>query len=396
MHTTNDQVSLIGVTGRVFGRVNELIEKLLTGPYWQLKVLVYCLVLIVLTTTPFFNLQYFSAANSSWNTLLIQASDLLVPYKGVPGSHDANKVFRLAVPVLIRLFNLTAMQVFISQVVCGLLILRIMVKVSYSALADKASTVFFMTAFVTCYSGYSAFYDVFGRIDAFGYLFILLSVYWRSPVLVFLFCFLTAWSDERGLINTLFTAVYWLYVGATNPRVSISRFIIAVPPINRQVVAVLLSWAGYFCIRWLLSHYYGFQTQTAGVGASQFSISRQFIPLAIFSTYGLVWWLILVTLALIILRRDWLMIALIGAGIIANLGVVMMIADINRSLAYSLPLLVISLYQVGRGLPKAYVRKCLFILSLLSMIVPIYDFDSKLHYHPTFIIRLATLVAGVS
>ncbi len=397
MHTTTERVLPMSWPDRAVERVAALLETHLTGAHWPLNVLLYSLTLVFVTTTPFFNLHYFGAPDSSWDTLLQQASALLVPYRGVPGSHDANKVFRLAIPAFIKLFNLTAMQVFIGQVMCGVLILWVMIRITFAILQDKVSTVLFMTSFATCYCSYSAFYDVFGRIDAFGYLFILLSVYVRKPALVFLFCFLTAWSDERGLINTFFTAVYWLYADTGRPTVTENRLLtFAGLRANKQVLTVLASWMSYFFIRWILAHYYGFQTETGGVGASQFSITRQFIPLAVFSTYGLVWGILLIAFALVIARRDWLMAGLLALGMTVNFAVVVMIADINRSLAYSLPLVVISLALLGQNLPGHHVRKYLFVLAVFSLMIPIYDFDSHLHYHPTLPVRLVSLLAGVA
>lgn len=374
-----------------YANVIQVIDRLVAGPYWQGKLLLVCLVLIFVQVTPFFNFQYFGEG-SSWSTIGQQADQLLVPVRGEPGSHGANKVFRLTVPVLAKLLSLNAIGLYAGQVLCGIALLYGLIRKASAILNDRVATTLFMTAFTACYVSYSAFYDVFGRVDAYGYLLILVSVSVRNPLAIFTCCTLTAWADERGLINTFFTAVYWLYVSDESNGVRFAKS----PGLNTRVVAVGLSWIGYFALRWWLSREYGFHTETSGVGLGEFSKARQYIPIALFSTYGAVWLLLVGAVLSIADRRDWRLLGFIGVGAVVNLAVSLLITDINRSLSYTLPFAVLGLIELNRRLDGERMRKLLFVTGVVALLIPIYDFDSHLHYHPHILIRLATLLAGVS
>ncbi len=373
-----------------YGNVTHVIERFVNGSYWQLKLLGLCLLLVFVQVTPFFNFQYFGEG-SSWSTILGQADQLLVPVREAPGSHGANKVFRLTVPILAKLLGLNSVGLYVSQVLCGIALLSLLIRTAHRILNDRVATTLFMTAFTGCYASYSAFYDVFGRIDAFGYLLVLLSISGRNPVAIFGFCTLTAWADERGLINTFFTAVYWLYVSTDRTGVCLVKY----PRLNACVVAVGLSWVGYFAGRWLLSHVYHFHTETSGVGLTEFSKARQYIPIGVFSTYGAVWLLLLLALVSMVNRKDWLLLSLVKIGVLANGTVILMITDINRSLAYTLPFVGLALAELSSRLTTKRLRELLFVTSVAALMIPIYDFDGHLHYHPNLVIRMVTWLLGV-
>jgi hypothetical protein len=369
-----------------------ILEKLCSGPYWKIKILFICVSLIFITTTPFFNFRYFFEG-SSWSTIIQQANNILIPFRGIPGSHDANKVYRLAIPLLTKIFHLNPYSLFILQIISGLSIIYLLIEIVYDVLKDRVNTVLFLVSLSGCYISYSPFYDVFGRVDAFGYLFILLSVFVRRPFLVFIFCFFTAWCDERGLINTFFTLIYWIY---TNANKTSEKKISLRDIAGEHTYAVVLSWMGYFFVRWILSYYFHFHTETSGVGLTEFSISRQFIPISIFSTYGSVWLIMIVSVLFFILKREWILLGLILIGLIPNLVVILMITDINRSLCYTIPFLIISLSEIHKRMNNKQIHKFLFIIGALSLVIPIYDFDGHLHYHPNIFIRIATIIVGVS
>jgi hypothetical protein len=355
------------------------IDTNLNNKTWKLRTVLSGFILLFLFTSPFFNFQYVDT--TSWQVIEQQAEHILIPVRAVSESHDAKMTFRLTVPALAWLLRLHRDGLIVLQFIVGFLILYLFVDVLHRDTNSRAVTFVANLIAVSCYFCFSAFYDVFGRVDAFAYLFLLLSVWFKNPLLIFISVFLGSFCDERALINSWFVLVYW-QMQVIQPRLY-SKY-----SLTANGMAVILAWVTYAVCRYVLIRLYNFPTETGGIGLSVFLESRHYIPIAVFSTYGMAWWVILAAFGILIVRKQWLLFAMLAAGLGASTIVALLVTDINRSLAYSFPILLISMGILCRNIEASELKKILIVLLLLSMIVPIYIYDSKLHYQPTIVVRL--------
>ena len=359
------------------------IDKTLLHKYWKLTATAIILATTFIFTSPFFNFNYFDT--SSWTLIEQQATDLLTPVYASEESHDAKKIFRLTVPFISSLLGINRVGIITLQMLLGVLIIYLLIDLIFKLTAKRTIAFCVGMLAASSYFCYSAFYDVFGRVDAFGYFFLILALWFRNPVAIGLSLFLGCFCDERVLVNSSFVFIFWLMASPKNDNPERLSF-------SKIHIAIIIAWGLYFLCRYILISNYGFHTASGGVGLDIMLQSRHYIPIAVFSTYGLLWIVILAAFGVLIMRRNWLLLSLLGVSIIISLTVSLLVQDINRSLAYSFPLLIIAICVLNKYIKYNTLYKNLVLLFAISCIVPIYNYDSKIHYQPNILIRLVEVL----
>lgn len=348
--------------------------------WWQERLWLGCLLLIFWHVAPFFNLHYFNTPN--WDAMETQSRALLMPIGASADTHVEKMAFRLFLPSVAALLHIGRTGLFIGQVLAGLVFLRLLIRLSYELLQDKVATVFFALACAACYVCFSGFYDVFGRPDMYPYLFLLLALSRRNPFIIWLACAAAAWCDERGLIHSTLVYLFWVLKEREHPRLRD----LMLP--NRFAAAVPVAWVTYLAGRFLLSRYAGFQTGFADIGRTVILENSRYFALATFQTFGAAWLVTGLAFYLLFRFRLFAFGWALGAAFGLNWLTSVLVYDINRSLSYSFPVLLISLL-LFRHATRPTIRLVLFFAAALSVFLPIGVWDGHYHYLPPLPVRLA-------
>ena len=198
----------------------------------------------------------------SWETTFLKSKNLTNNLQQLPpDSYLAKKVFRLTVPVIIRIFHLNRAAVLVTQFLLGVLLLYFSFQLANRILRDPVSATWFTGGIAFLYCGRTCFTEItYTWFDGWAYFFLVMSCYFRRFSLVFLFATLAAWTDERALIVLPIAALFHQIENAGAERLRFRRLL----TLNLSSVAIFTALAIYAIIRVYLSYRYNMHTPNAG------------------------------------------------------------------------------------------------------------------------------------
>jgi hypothetical protein len=138
----------------------------------------------------------------AWDAVLLKSREPAHTLSHVaPDSWVAKKVFRLSVPMLVRLFHLNEAGVMAAQFFLGFALLIAGYKLALRVLKDAVAATFIAAGMAFLYFGRTCFTELYyATFDGWGYCFLILTLYFRNRAAVFLFASLAAWTDERAFL----------------------------------------------------------------------------------------------------------------------------------------------------------------------------------------------------
>ncbi|MFN4146606.1 MAG: hypothetical protein ACK4GN_12335 [Runella sp.] len=304
-----------------------------------------------------------------WDDIIKQGQDPFTPKDYKAGTHEANKTFRLTLPLLSHTLRLNVASLYLLHVLVGLVFLWFTTKIIQDILQNHVLTFYFMTGFTAIYAGSHFYLNWLGHADAFPFCFMLLSFYFRQPLLVFLFSQLGFWCDERALLNSSYIGLWYLW-----PLVDewLEKRQIAAKKVPATVVVLLVSVMVYIALRQWLTTKYGLKVGHDNALSAQ-SLAWSLSIIGDKFTRGLegFWLLIFAGLTAMILRKDTLKLLLLGGCLAVTWIVALMVADGTRALSYGFVGFFILLAYLKDHVPVHQIRLLLIVSALISLMLPI-------------------------
>lgn len=207
----------------LFNPLESFLEKsILSSKYWKIRVLLLsCLFSFIWLFV--FNRGYIYENFRSfyadvilhnpqpfffWNSIIEQGEAPLKFHQFESGSHEANRIFRLTIPLIAHYFHLNSLGLYLLQVVLGIGFLYLLVNILAKILDDKLLTFYLFFAFVNVYVGSCFFFNCFGHGDGYTFFFMICALVIKRPLLMTLFCQLAFWCDERSVVMAV---ALWLF-----------------------------------------------------------------------------------------------------------------------------------------------------------------------------------------
>jgi hypothetical protein len=297
-----------------------------------------------------------------WQAILRQASNPFINHEYDPGSHQSKLTFRLTMPIIANVFNLGITGILIVQALFGSLLFYFSAKIFERVTEDKISALLLTFSLAFIYAGKVSFTEIRGIFDGLALFFLVFSMYFKNPILIFLGIFLTSWTDERGLIASSIVFLFWMFSNSSS-RSNI---------FNKQTLSILLAWAAYFVSRYLTSILFNFTTYTEGTGLGLLVQQINNMPLGVWSALEGNWILILASAYLLQRQKKYFFTILYICGISIILCVAMSVYDITRSMSYMLPAIFLSTMIISEVETKQTLRKIILFATVLSFIYPAY------------------------
>lgn len=378
-------MELESVFTRAFATLDAILAPLLIGRWWYLRVGIFAITL---------SLIYHSPSRGNWKTwpyqVLQQQVDhplrQLQPWKYDPGispnddgiaSHLDKLSFRLTIPVLGKIFKTGKRSWLIFTALAGLLFYPLFASICERWLKDRQTAMYLTAGFGLSWAGHQFFFDTWIG-DGVAWFFLLLSVASKRPLLIFSSVLAAAFTDERGLIASTGTLLFWA-MGDEKISGGKAALSTAIRSGWKQKGAVVAAWLAYFGIRLYLGSKFGLNTGNTMIGnpliiVNQLQNNIPYSALAVFE--GLWLWLLIGFAGLLVERRY---LAAGGyAGIFLFVGAIsFLVWDFERSLAYAV--ILFPLAWRARGLLP---RNALFASRLIFLfgLVLVTPWDTPLHY----------------
>lgn len=293
-----------------------------------------------------------------------------------PESHEARLTFRLTAPLIGKLLPttdfLTRMKgLFVIQNICGLLFFYLLIVFAEANFGNRFLSVLLPCCFAVLYAGKTFFYDTIFFFDGLAYLFLLLSVSSRNPLLVFAGLFLAFYTDERALIGSGFVMLYHVLKNRESKQ--------STPAVYSVVAAILV----YAASRFLLQHHFGMTTPSGDIRFLNIATHTYFgfILLGIFTAFKGFW--VLLILGLFAFKGFWPRTIYWGTLLAVVLGGIS-VFDFSRSISYGFVGLLAVLYCLYKQPAQAgMMNKILVLLLAIGFLYPVYD----VHRHEVFLTR---------
>jgi len=329
-----------------------------SGPAWKSKALLLVLTISLFRAFPAYDALQTAHSRATFRNMLFQADHLPCDMGRMfpPGSHESKLTFRLTVPVIARVLHLRETGLLILYGIAGIALLYLVLSASQKITGSRRTALFICLAIACAWPGETSFHELYGGVyDGIALCFVLLAFSTESALLAGTWVFLGGWTEERALIASAFLVLFWFssgYRGWTRP------------------LALLVAWAGYIVVRFILAQSLSLSVATGNVGLQVLQTHFAVIPIGVWTGLGGAW--IIVVWGLVTLFRRgayW-----IAAGFCGLLGVTIaaafLVIDVTRTMAYCLPAVFVALSVLMRSESTRQLEKLAKISAVASVLAP--------------------------
>jgi|GEM_PF-827324 len=342
------------------------LDSFTSKKFWKWKLILILVLCIHLFSIPGYryldvNVRGWVEVNKKIENLFAQtASDS--PTSG----HAANMVFRLTVPAIAKVFHLSSTGILVVNVFIGIAILYLVISLTIKITGDQVVAFLMAIAVAATYIGKCAFGDFYPLFDQWAYFFLLLSMCFSSPVLVFFSAFLASWTDERGLLALFFVYFFWKYFTSPIQSLKFSSFF----KFDKYSVAIIASVVSYTILRLFLKYYYSLNHHVFDIPQqTMFNIPCQ--RLATWSYFEGLWILIVCAMFVCLKKYSWnpfSIVLILGA--FGYLGFSFTIGDLTRTGAYMFPLIFIAMQMLMSVGDASEMRVLMLFSALICVLFP--------------------------
>ncbi|MBP7409093.1 MAG: hypothetical protein KA941_10080 [Flavobacteriales bacterium] len=306
--------------------------------------------------------------DANWDALFLQAAEPFTDHTQVHDarSHGAKLGFRMVPALLLRLLSIdTVPGALVLQFVLLVLFQALLLLVLRDVLGNKRWAFAWAFAFSLILCGHVYTVDYGGLFDTLAFDLLLVAILLRRRAWMVIPLLLAYFTDERALIASPAVVLLGLY--ERDEHASIRTMLRGC----RSGVArwTLISWGCYFLVRSCLAHFAGLVTVPVDV----LHFMRQNLVRWPYALYiGIEGFVVpFVIIVLHFLRKEWRAFALAMVLVFFILNIVAMsVHDINRSMAYVLPLLLL-IVRIAH--PRFDRTRAVHVLGWVILINLLYD-----------------------
>lgn len=338
------------------------VENFTTKKHWILFLTCSLPIVVLFFSFPSYDRLHLEFSHL-WQAILDQIDNPFEQRYYDPFSHEAKIKFRLTVPLIAKFLNLNIIGVLVFQAIIGLLLFFFSIKFFVRITQDNISAFLLSLTLSMIWAGKTSFIDIRGMFDGIAIFFLIVAMYYKFPVVIYISVLLASWTDERGLVASSLVFLFWVYT----KDFKFKHFI------NQQSVSVVFAWISYFVIRVLLIKNYGFTTETEGTGLSILREQINNLPIGLWSALEGMWVLIIFSIIIQYKQKKWLYTSLYFLSICIILIVGISVTDITRSMAYLFPASFIALIILKEVESTLMLRKISLSAAFFSFLYPTYD-----------------------
>ena len=363
----------------IYHRFETKLTTFLSGSKWKVKVVVVAVGVILLS---FFNnvspLRHFGEFYRTtitekkeyflYQTIKDRAERIAYNWTYPEFTGTNNRTFRLTLPVLVKIFHIksVSLTLYALQLVLGVVFLFMLINFLEKYLADKLSIFYAVVGIVSTYIGSSFFIDIASYGDFFCYFSLFLAIYYRNPLLIFVFLSLAFWGDERAGVGSGMVFLWWWFVPQWQADKSFKI------QINGQMLAVIVTWIAYGAVRkfYLIDQLGMHDTTKAGEFAEMLGGSLPVWGFKFLWVFEGWWILILFALFFLIIAKDWLRFLAIFGVLMAMLVGSLTTFDATRSGSYGAVTIFLSLIIAKKYLTEKELKIILFVIAIVCFLHP--------------------------
>ena len=355
------------------------------------KLFPYILSLILVLLSLFFTKPTFSdfySKSLAWETVMLKSNDLTNQLQHIdPSNWLSKKVFRISIPVLIKVFHLSPIHVIILQYFINYFLLFFCYHLVLKITKDTVISTLISCGITFIYFGKSGFYDLsYQWFDVFAYFSLILAMYSKSYLSIFFFSTFAAWTDERGFI-----ALSIVFLFHQLEKIKIDSFsIIQFFKLKKSAFFVVLAGFCYLAIRKFLSYKYDMHTPSDGATFKLINYTIPYLKIGMWTFLEGFWILFLFFILQCLIYKKFGILLIIILPIIVISIVSVCVTDITRSGSYMVPIIFV---LVGMLYSKSHVNEfriillvCFLVTLLFPTVMICPDFEKEKMFPLSFLV----------
>jgi hypothetical protein len=352
-------------------RAERQVEQFCQRRYWKWELAFCCVLLVFFVAFPY--IDFISDADHKFTTWSVVKKQIESPLTALEfsdsESHYAKRTFRLAVPVLFKLFDVhNVWLMYTFQLGVTILFFWIVASMSESITQSRVLAFTLTLSFAFVYMGQSGVTDVFAKFDVYAITCMLAAMYFRKAILTFLFLTFAVWTDERAAVGCGLVYVFFKIEEEGLEGLKLWNWI--KPGWNSYaVVAALLS---YLMLRLGLIQYFDFKTVLGDIGWTYFLRQMNMLLFGIWSAFEGFWLLILVSLISLWQKKIYGVLIPLIFLVSIQMTTSFFVVDITRSLIYMAPLVFIAMHIAAQYESDHDLRILGTLTLLICVLVPTY------------------------
>ncbi|MDQ3050005.1 MAG: hypothetical protein M3Q95_03875 [Bacteroidota bacterium] len=360
---------------KLFNGLFNWIDRASQQKFYALALTIFLTLSSLFFAFPRYDQYQETAAN--WEVVMLKSGDLSNDLSHIdPNSWLAKKVFRLTVPLFIKIFHLNRPAVIIVQFLIGLLFLYFTYIFSKRILKDAVAATLFTAALVFLYIGRTCFTEITATwFDGWAYFFLLMALMLPNAVAVFFFAVLAAWVDERAIV--ILPALILFHQMKNLPSGNTVKELMHFIVLNKKSIAVVAAFVLTMASRMALTAYAGMKTPLDNVSLNTVKDNMFVSGFGIFTFFEGLWLLLPVVLLLAFKNKNYVLIALILVQIAISTAGAIFVYDVTRSGSYMFPLLFVWLTIIAVNMQLTAIRHLLLAAFFFCLVFPPVNFVSQ-------------------
>ena len=304
-----------------------------------------------------------------WDVVMMKSRNLTDPLNQIDQkTHARNTVFRLTIPLIIKIFHLTPVTTYILQFLIGIFLIYLLYQLAFSILGDPVSATFLTTGLAFIYFGRCAFVDVFTQFDGWAYFFLIAAMVVRNPFLIFALSTMAVWADERAGFALSIVFLFHHLDFKESKSITFKNLF----RLNFSSFSVIVALLCYFALRYYLSVRYDMHYSMAAVGGLPVFLMRLkggYVEAGIWTFLEGFWLLVIFYLIYASVKRDYIHLVIIVFPILI-LVFGACFNDVTRSGSYVVPVLFILLAYLKNQMSEKDMQLLLCICMVICFIFP--------------------------
>jgi hypothetical protein len=321
--------------------------KIIYKSYFKYIIPLILIIFVFLTSGSPLNFIFNNEMNvSAWTAITIKSQNLFSNLNQFGDeSHIAKTVFRLTIPLLVKFFKISFLQIVLLQFIISYYMFYMLFEIIKNRMNLEVALIL-ITFISSVYFGKALLID-FRWFDGWAFFFFVLALYTKYQLIVFFSILLGLFTDERFIFML---PVLFVFLG----NFDYERFSIYSMTSKRNFV-VIFSFLSYFFIRLYLSFFYGMRLPTDAIGYEALiaNINKRLLGMGVFTFFEGMW---LIPIYLFVSLRNQLVknkfLFFVFLYLFFTCCLVFLVYDVSRSGAYLVPILILIIDIAFRKLPS--------------------------------------------
>src|SRR5690606_11936790 len=351
------------------------IESVLSGRYWLWKLIAISVGLSLFLSFPPYQLvvKYLHGEINldSWSFIEIQAQNLLRPEGIEEAIRRENMIMRWTLPGLSYITRHNLILMLIIQAALGVYFVYWIGKWAFQLTQDKILTTFFVLSISNTFVGIWHFAEVHGYGDGIAYFGLLAAMLHRKPWASFLFLLIAFFTDERAVLAGGFLLL-WNMIQRAYDLNSFTPNTLFPAIFQGRNRVIWLGWRVYLSIRFYVKSTYFPDHEYSTIGTPELfdKMHRMGFGSSVWTTFEAFWFLLVGAALLLYLTQKKTLLGMLSLAFFILFLSTAFVHDIDRSLAYGFPFLLIAFFIFQKEASQRAFRLVMFICAMGCIIHP--------------------------